>query len=652
MQLHRSGRLADAAGRYREAVRLDPRNSEALRLLGTLRAQQGRLAEAESSLRRAAKLDARSADLRIEHGDVLRRLGRPAEAVASYRRAIELKPDYAGAHNNLGAALHDLGRLDEAIASFRRAIEIDPRYGAAHYNLANVLAAAGRIDEAIAAYRSAAALMPGHPDPCNNLGNALRLAGRLDAAEQSYRQAVEIDPGHAAARRNLGIACFEANRPEEAAVHYRRALAISPDAPTHGDLGNALRAIGRFEEALEHYRKALAIDPNYADAHNNLGVALKMLGQTEAARQSFERAVRLSPRRVLFYAGLADTTRFSPGDRHLATLEKLVRDRAALAGEEQIQLHFTLAKIYADGAQHARAFYHLVEGNALKRRQLDYREAAVLGEFERIRAVFTPELMQQKQGLGHPSPAPVFIVGMPRSGTTLVEQILASHPLVFGAGEIGDFHDAAVGLFAQSPAPRHYPEAVRVLADAGFAALGQSYLAAVRSRAPSALRITDKMPGNYLAAGLIRLALPDARIVHVRRDPIDTCFSCFSTLFAADLPHAYDLGELGRYYRAYDALMAHWRAVLPKDVMIDVQYESLVGDFEREARRIVAHCGLDWDDACRDFHKSPRPVQTASMLQVRQPLYQSSIGRWRPYREWLGPLLAALEIEPTRGSAK
>lgn len=644
MQLHRSGRLAEASRGYRQAARIDPRNADALRLLGAVRVQQGRFAEAEGPLRKAANIDARSADLRIEHGDVLRRLGRPADAMASYRRAIEIKPDYAGAHNNLGAALHDLGRLDEAIASFRRAAEIEPGYGAAHYNLANVLTAAGRLDEAIASYRNAIALMPGQADPYNNLGNAQRLAGRLDKAADSYRRAIEIDPGHAAAHRNLGIACFEAGRPEEAVTHYRRALAVNPaDAPAHGDLGNALRALGRFDEALIHYRKALAIDPNYADAHNNLGVALKMLGQTDAARQSFEKAVRLAPRRVLFYAGLADTKRLAAGDRHLAALEKLARDPPAPAGEELIQLHFTLAKVYADGAQHARSFHHLVEGNALKRAQVNYDEAAILGEFDRIRAVFTPELMQEKRGGGHPTPAPVFIIGMPRSGTTLVEQILASHPQVFGAGELSDFRDAAMRCL---PVSQPYPEAVAAMPAGGLFALGENYLAGLAGRAPAALRITDKMPGNYLAAGLVHLALPNARIIHVRRDPIDTCLSCFSTLFAGDLPHAYDLGELGRYYRAYKALMAHWRAVLPEAVMIDVQYETLIGDFEREARRIVAHCGLDWSDSCRDFHKTERPVQTASMLQVRQPLYQSSVGRWRPYREWVGPLFAALEIDP------
>ena len=375
-----------------------------------------------------------------------------------------------------------------------------------------------------------------------------------------------------------------------------------------------------------------------------------MLGRTEEARRAFEKAIELAPRRVLFYAGLAEMRRFAKGDRHLAAMKKLARDPATLGGEEQIQLHFVLGKAFADLAQHDRSFCQLLAGNTLKRQQINYDEAAVLAEFDRIRAVFTRGVMQDKRGLGHPSSVPIFIIGMPRSGTTLVEQMLASHPKVFGAGELSDFHDAVVRLAARDGVLQPYPEMVSSMTGPRLFALGADYLAHVRRMAPSADRITDKMPGNFVAAGLAHLALPNARIIHIRRDPIDTCFSCFSTLFAADHPYAYDLGEIGRYYRAYAALMEHWLDLLPEEVMVEVQYETLVTDFEREARRIVAHCCLDWDDACLAFYRTQRPVQTASMLQVRQPIYQSSIGRWRPYEDWLGPLLAALDVDPAKVS--
>ena len=617
MQLHKIGRFADAARLYRQVARLEPRNVEALRLLGSVRMRQDNFAEAERAFRKAVKIDARSADAHIELGVVLCRLGRLADAVSSYQRAIELKPDYAGAHNNLGITLRELGRLDEAIASYLRATELEPGYAEAHYNLGNALNAAGRLDEAVTSYRAAIAIKPDYAGAHVNLGNNLRQAGRFDEAAGSYRRAVEIAPGYAEAHRNLGIVQFERNQ---------------------------------FDEAIANYRAALAVKPDYAEASADLGNALRTLGRLDEARHAFEEAVRLAPEAAGFYHGLADSKRFAAGDQHLAAMEKLARNLPALADEDQIRLHFALAKAFADLAEYKRSFRQLLTGNRLKRRQVSYDEPALLSQFERIRAVFTPALVQDKRGLGDPSPVPIFVIGMPRSGTTLVEQILASHPAVHGAGELSDFYDAVARLAVRESITQPYPGLVSEMTGPRLFDLGADYLSHVGSRAPTAERITDKMPGNFVAAGFIHLALPNARIIHIRRDPIDTCLSCFATLFAANQPFAYDLGELGRYYRAYAALMDHWRGVLPEGVMIEVQYEDVVADVEREARRIVAHCGLDWNDACLAFHRTQRPVRTASMVQVRQPIYQSSIGRWRPYKDMLGPLVKALRGDPIEGS--
>ena len=249
--------------------------------------------------------------------------------------------------------------------------------------------------------------------------------------------------------------------------------------------------------------------------------------------------------------------------------------------------------------------------------------------------LFSAEIMRERAGQGDPSPLPVFIIGMPRSGTTLCEQILASHPKIHGAGELGDFEAAVAALDSAGGIPSD-------IGGEELRAIGAGYLARVAALAPHAARITDKMPANFRFAGLIHLALPNARLIHLRRDPVDTCLSCFSILFGGDQPFTYDLGELGRYYRAYQRLMAHWRAVLPPGVMLEVDYEALVGDFAREARGILTHCGIEWNDACLDFHKTQRPVHTASAVQVRQPIYRSSVGRWRPSGDVLRPLLDAL----------
>jgi tetratricopeptide (TPR) repeat protein len=418
---------------------------------------------------------------------------------------------------------------------------------------------------------------------------------------------------------------------------YESALALQPGlAAAHNNLANSLHALGRHDEAIAQYEAALAARPDNAAAASNLGTALRELGRLPEARRAFERAVALAPRQAGFHLNLAEMKRFSAGDAQLAQMEDLAREAEALPREEQVELQFALAKARADLGDHAAAFGHLRRGNALKRAETAYDERATLSLLARIGDVFTPELMRRKAGLGEASDVPVFIIGMPRSGTSLVEQILASHPALFGAGELTDFTALA------SESVEEFPEDVAAMEGEALRGLGARYLAGLVARAPRALRITDKLPANFLLAGLIHLALPQARIIHVRRDPVDTCWSCFATLFTQGQPFAYDLGELGRYYRAYDALMAQWRAVLPPAALLEVGYEDVIADLAGEARRIVAFCGLDWDEACLAFHRTERPVRTASAAQVRQPLYGSSIGRWRGYAAELGPLLDAL----------
>ena len=264
-------------------------------------------------------------------------------------------------------------------------------------------------------------------------------------------------------------------------------------------------------------------------------------------------------------------------------------------------------------------------------------------QFDRIEAIFSRELIEKKSGGGDASPMPIFILGMPRSGTTLVEQIIASHPMVHGAGELQTLNDVAQTVRGSDGQPMSYPEFVSALDAPALRQIGARYIAAVRALAPEGARVTDKMPSNYYFAGLIHLALPNATIIHTIRDPVDTCISCFSKLFSAEQNHTYELGELGRYNSRYQRLMAHWRRVLPAGRILDVRYEDVVADLEGQARRIIAHCGLPWDDRCLAFHETDRPVRTASATQVRQPIYRSAVGRWRVYQQQVGPLLAELD---------
>lgn len=468
---------------------------------------------------------------------------------------------------------------------------------------------------------------------------ALHRQGRLEEAERQYRDMLERYGEHAGALLRLGQICALRGKLEATVAVFKRAAAAAPQsADAYCNLGISLNALARPGEALVAFDRALSIDPGHAHAQSGRGSAMLNLGRLDEARAAFERAVALMPAKPVFHYNLAESKRFREGDPQIKELEALARDKTSFAPGERIYLHFALAKAYDDLKRYRPAFAHLKQGNALKRASLVYDETQAFDMLAGIAAMFTPETMAARAGSGNSSEVPIFIVGMPRSGTTLVEQMLASHPSVFGAGELNALTESIAPGGSTAP----FALDVAKLSGDAIRRIGDRYLEKILPLAPNALRIVDKMPGNFFHAGLIHLALPKARIIHMRRDPTDTCFSCFSKLFTKGHVYIYELGELGRYYRAYATLMAHWRAVLPASAMLEVEYETLVSDFEREARRIVAFCGLEWDARCLDFHKTERNVRTMSAFQVRRPVYVSSVGRWRPYAEWLGPLIDAL----------
>jgi tetratricopeptide (TPR) repeat protein len=579
-------------------------------------------------------------------GRRLHQIGRLADAEACYRQVLAVRPNHADALNLLGLAAHQMGRAETAVDAISRAIASDGQNPGYFSNLGNVLYSVGKFDDAVAAYRQAISINPNFADAFSNLGAALERQGKLVEAEAAYRQAIQIKPCFAEAYGNLGIVLKEQGKLGEAVAAFRRAISIQPnDAKACYNLGVALKECGSLDEVIAANRQAISIKPDFAEAFFNLGLALKELGKLDESRRMLEKAAELSPARAGNYRVLADARQFRSGDPYLTAMEKLAREMTSISPEEQIDLHFALAKAYDDLKEHERCFEHLLEGNALKRRCISYDEAATLDRFRRTKEVFTLELMRAKQDFGYPSPVPVFIVGMPRSGTTLIEQILASHPKVFGGGELNHIAIALSRLSQRDDPSRRFPAVISSMTAEQLGQFGANYVGAISTLAPGATRITDKMPLNFAYVGLIHLALPNARIIHARRHPLDTCFSCFSTLFAEDQPYSYDLAELGRFYHSYEALMDHWRSVLPQGVMLEVQYEDLIGNLEVEGRRMVAHCGLGWEDRCLFFHETERPVRTASAIQVRQPIYLSSIGRWRHYVRQLGPLIEALGFD-------
>jgi tetratricopeptide (TPR) repeat protein len=604
------GRPELAIACYRKALAINPNNVWAYNSIGLALQQRGQVEEALPYHWRALALKPDMAEAHAGLGNAHRLLGRLEEAVGHYLNALAARAGYAAAHNDIAGVLHMLGHIDEAIGHYQSALAAQPDYADAHYNLANILGGLGRHEEAIGHYAKAVEIRPVFAEARNNMANVLQALGRYEEAVAQYEAAVGLRPRYADAYHNLGKAYFALNRPEYAIAAYERALAI---------------------------------DSSKAMVYNDMAAAHLVLGHLREAYAGFAAAVQRAPRNAAIHLNLAALARFTPDDPRLAALEKLAEFEWSLSENDQIALNFALGKAHADLKNSERSFRHLLRGNALKReRQVVYDEETALAGFARMRDVFTPELMQAKRGWGDYSRAPIFIVGMPRSGSTLLEQILASHSCVFGAGEIDDFAKAVTDLPGAS---ENFPEFISHLPHDDLRRLGRRYVESVSAKAPGVMRITDKLLSNFANVGLIHLTLPNAHIIHAYRDPVDTCLSCFSLLFGDDQPYTYDLAELGRYYRAYETLMRHWRAVLPEGVMIEVRYEDVVANLERQARRVIAHCGLEWEDRCLQFHQTERPVQTASVTQVRRPIYHDSVGRWRPYRDLLRPLLDALEID-------
>jgi len=678
----RQGFLADADDLMHRAAVAEPDNADAVHMLGIIAYQSGKLDQAIEHVRHAISLKPDVALYHANLGEMCRLAGRVEDAIAAGRRALEINPDYVAVLSNLGIALFDQGKFEEALAHYDRAIALQEDFARAHSNRGNALQRLKRFADAEQSYRRALELQPNFAEAWNNLGTCLRELRRPEEAESVYLKALQLSPSNPDLLDNLALALKDLDRLDEAAellqralviearsdefhVHYgavlldqhkieqaaaatERALALQPNNHDAANLmGRVAFERGNLTEALAYYRRALALRPDHADAYNNMGNALKDLGKLQDAQGAYLEALRLDPSVTNVYVNLADLKTFAPGDPHLAAMQSLAGMSDGLSKTDRMQLDFALAKAYADLKDYDRSFTHLRAGNAAKRARISYNEKSAFALFDSIEAVFTPGLIAKKSGSGDGSSMPIFVFGMPRSGTTLVEQIIASHPLVHGAGELQTLNDVILTVRGPDGNTIPYPEFVPALDASALSNIGARYVAAVRelvykNTEAKSERVTDKLPSNYNFAGLIHLALPNAKMIHTVRNPVDTCMSCFSKLFSAEQSHAYDLGELGRYYKRYERLMTHWHRVLPAGRILDVRYEDIVADLEGQARRIIAHCGLPWNDKCLSFHVTDRPVRSASATQVRRPIYQSAIGRWRVYEEHLGPLLSAL----------
>ena len=501
---------------------------------------------------------------------------------------------------------------------------------------------AGRLTQAENIYQQVLQSNPDQPVALHLLGLIAHQTGKNDIAVELISKAIIIQPNYAEAHYNLGNALSDLGRPDEAVNHFRAALTTNPDfTDAHNNLGLVLQDLGQLDEAITCYQNALALKPDYAMAHRNLGLALQELGRLDEACASFRTAVSVQPDYGEAHRNLSVSKKFTSHDDDIKAMEKAYAS-PRLADEQKIHLSFALGKSFEDLKKFKESFQFYLTGNTMKRVTYDFSITSAKKYFSALKSVFTRELFAAHQKCGLPDRTPVFILGMPRSGTTLVEQIIASHPNVFGAGELNTLGQIITAHFGPFDEAR-FGDNINNADDKQFAIAAGDYIKSIRQHSESADIITDKMPHNFLMIGIIKLILPNAKIIHCCRDPRDTCLSVFKNYFAGDGHHfAYRLDELAEYYNLYDDLMTHWRNVVP-GFIYDIEYEKLIGEQEPQTRALLAHCRLDWDGACLDFHKSDRSVQTASSVQVRKRIYKGSVQSWKPFEKDLEPLLDILK---------
>ena len=578
-----------------------------------------------------------------EQGRMLHQEGKLSSAERAYKKAIKINQNFVEAHNNLGNVLLDRGRLKEAFNAYQKALKLLPDHPMLLNNIGNVLQLQGENEKALSWLDKTISQDPGNADAHNNLGNALWSLGKNPEAVAAYKRALELNPNLADSYRSLGFVLLELEELSEAIDCFNRALKINPaDKDAYEGLGRAQSEQGNLDHAVSAYHKAIAIDPANAEYYRKLGKAFSDHGEIEEAVSALRKALEINPGYAEVYLALSKNRKFTEYDDDIRAMESLF-SKKGIPDENNIQLAFALGKAYEDLGNFDKSMEFVIKAAGLKRNSYDYSIFESQEQFDRIKEVFSRDFFSNHRDSGDPDRTPVFILGMPRSGTSLVEQILASHPDVYGAGELKDLGKvlASIRTSDQEKQTAIIPQGLLELDTSAFAELGKQYIARIRGYSTNAKFITDKMPNNFLRIGFIRTILPNARVIHCTRDPMDNCLSIFKTHLKHSHGYANNMSELGQYYRMYLELMDYWRATLP-GVVYDQSYEELVGSQEEQVSKLLQYCGLDWNDACLDFHKTRRKVQTASNAQVRRPIYSDSVQLWTRYEKQLEPLRAAI----------
>jgi tetratricopeptide (TPR) repeat protein len=644
-QHSQAGNLLEAERLCLQIIHDDPSHVDAHFLLATIENRVGRHDLAIQRFRSVLQANPSHFEAYTTLGIALHGIGNPEEGLACFREAVHLKPNSPEALNNLGNALQLQGKASEALPHLQKAVLFKPGYVGALVNLGVALQKLGRLDEAAVYYQQVLRLMPNHAEAHNNLGAVLHEQGKLAESAASIRQALFYKPDHADAHYNLGCVLLKQEMLTEAVASFENALRVRPNyVEAHTNLGKALHGLGKFHEAKDILEQALRLQPDLAIARCNLGNVLQHLGDFKGAEREYRTVLRHHPRHADALWQIASILRGDLPEVDRTSLEEGL-SQPDLSDADRSRLLFGLAEVCDAKEEFAQAAAHLQEANALSLKLCRKQGKAYdLGENARfvdnVIAAFTPAYFERVRGFGLETEMPVFIVGLPRSGTTLIEQILAAHSQVFGAGELQLANEDCQalkapstqhGFFATPSGPQR--DHVRFLA--------QRHLDQLRSLNSTATRVVDKMPDNYLLLGLLATLFPRAKFIHCRRDLRDVAVSCWMTHFV-NLRWTNHPEHIVVRFREYRRVMEYWRSVLPVP-LLEVNYEDTVADLPGVARRLVEWCGLEWEPECLQFHESNRPICTASVVQARQPVYTRSVGRWRNYEREMSELFTALE---------
>ena len=635
----RAGRAATAERLLRVLAAQFPGEVNCLWLLGTALLEQDKIPESVAALEALLTRVPDFAHARVDLARAYRRDGRAARAREEVRRVLKTSPQHHLAWLAYGDVLADLEQYGDARVAFERARLTDPKRMLIEEATAALVADERKASESL--FRGILQEDASHFAALCGLAALSLAADRCEDAERLLRHALRQSAHHPLVWRGLGQALTALGRLGEAQAAARFLIKIEPKNPQSWIASaNVSIRLMRQEEALEAYEQAARLQPDTVRLRMSMGHVQKTLGRRADSEASYKAALAMDPGVAEAYWSLADLKNYTLSDAEVATMQRLLTsDKRERANEAQ--LHFALGKAFEQRERYADSFSHYARGNALRRLDAPFDIAEFESRVARIRASFNQEFFAARAGSGNPDPAPIFIVGLPRSGSTLLEQILASHSRVEGTMELPNIINITRQFDDLSAARDGYPETVGTAPAGVLSALGSRYLAETAPLRSGREHFTDKLPNNFSHIGLIQVILPNATIIDARRHPMDCCFSTFKQHFAEGQAFSYDLDDLGRYYRCYLSLMDHWDAVLPGRVL-HVQYEELVRDPQTNIRRLLDHCRLPFEAACLNFHETRRSVRTASAEQVRRPIYTSGVGYWRHFETELRPLRQAL----------